>query len=351
MITREQNRDEYLAFRPSDFGLPEKSLYFDIETTGFSAYSSQLYLIGVLYEEEGSMKTRQWLAESFAEEQAVLRAFFSFAEAFDALVSYNGEGFDLRYLKDCADQYRLPFSLNKLIHIDLMKECRKSKKLTGLTSFRLEAVEAFLGIKREDLYSGGELIPVYERFTAEKKEEQLKLLLLHNLEDIEGLLGLLPMLSYNALLAAPDIRDLRTVLSEDGALILTASIPQPVPVSVVCSLKNGNRLSLRDKTIELEVPLSFGTLRRYYRDFRSYDFLIDEGYAIHRKLSAFVDASKKVPATKETCYTLYSGQFAALPAGYEPEAVFKERYDAKTKYAEASKIDPEAYLLACLKEL
>ena len=43
----------------------EQILFLDIETTGFTARTSYLYLIGCAYYKEGCWYTRQWFAQSY----------------------------------------------------------------------------------------------------------------------------------------------------------------------------------------------------------------------------------------------------------------------------------------------
>ena len=54
------------------------------------------------------------------------------------------------------------------------------------------------------MYSGGELIDIYRKFAAKPSDtahnEYRKLLLLHNHDDIEGMLSLLPLVSYYAII-------------------------------------------------------------------------------------------------------------------------------------------------------
>ena len=54
-------------------------LFLDIETTGFSAKSSNLYLIGCAYYENDEWKLIQWLAENYEDETEVLKAFLEFS--------------------------------------------------------------------------------------------------------------------------------------------------------------------------------------------------------------------------------------------------------------------------------
>ena len=48
-------------------------LFLDIETTGFSARSSNLYMIGCAYYENEEWQLIQWLAENYEEENDVRR--------------------------------------------------------------------------------------------------------------------------------------------------------------------------------------------------------------------------------------------------------------------------------------
>ena len=50
-------------------------LFVDIETTGFAAKSSYLYLIGCLCYEEGCWQLIQFLAEDYIEEPFILQEF------------------------------------------------------------------------------------------------------------------------------------------------------------------------------------------------------------------------------------------------------------------------------------
>ena len=67
----------------NSFGLPigispEETVYFDIETTGFSADVTALYLIGCIYFKEGEWQLIQWFAEDKNAEKEALSAFSDF---------------------------------------------------------------------------------------------------------------------------------------------------------------------------------------------------------------------------------------------------------------------------------
>lgn len=79
---------------------PETSVFIDIETTGLKASTSRLYMIGVLYATGEGWNTIQWMAETSAEEEGLLRVLAAFIRPYRALIHFNGERFDLPYLRE-----------------------------------------------------------------------------------------------------------------------------------------------------------------------------------------------------------------------------------------------------------
>ena len=55
----------------------EKSLFFDIETTGFSSNTTKLYMIGCLYtnKETETFHTIQWFLDDYRDESSLILAF------------------------------------------------------------------------------------------------------------------------------------------------------------------------------------------------------------------------------------------------------------------------------------
>ncbi len=54
-----------------------KAVFFDIETTGFSADYNTVYLIGCIWPEGDHLRFIQWFADTKAAEADVLTAFFT----------------------------------------------------------------------------------------------------------------------------------------------------------------------------------------------------------------------------------------------------------------------------------
>ena len=75
------------------------SVFFDIETTGFSPAHTSLYLIGCAYHIEQMLCIKQFFAETPEEEKEVLKQFLLLLDGFDTIITFNGIGFDIPYLK------------------------------------------------------------------------------------------------------------------------------------------------------------------------------------------------------------------------------------------------------------
>jgi len=310
----ELHADPILSYLTTD---PEKLLFFDIETTGLSPHASSLYLIGMLYFRDGKTVFRQLFVEHLGEELPVLRAFFSFARDFDTLIHFNGDTFDIPYLETCAAQYSLACPLRELGSIDILKAVRRERKLLGLENCRQKTVERFLGIDREDIYGGGELIPVYQAYEKDNDPQKEHLLLLHNEEDVCGMPSLLPILSYRLLNReeGPEVPFLleENYSSRSGELrYLALRFPFRFPKEVRWKTESDLELCFSGDTLKLTLPQYIGELKYFYPNYRDYFFLPKEDRAVHKKLAAYVEKPYKEPATPDTCYTKMQGTF--LPA-------------------------------------
>ena len=75
MRISEETLENFSISYPLDRLAPlERILFIDIETTGFTARSSCLYLIGFAYYLAGKWHTIQWMSESYEQEPALYPA-------------------------------------------------------------------------------------------------------------------------------------------------------------------------------------------------------------------------------------------------------------------------------------
>ena len=190
---------------PKDFFFPsflpdkEEILFFDIETTGLSPKSAQIYSIGLLLFKASEMEIVQLFANSLSEEIEVLQGFQEYCKGKTRLISFNGKAFDTPFLEKSYRQYGLKSPITGLPQLDLFKMIQSRRKFYQLPSYKLKECERFLGIQREDIYTGGELIYVYLEYLEHPTEEAKALLLQHNFEDLLYLPSLFSFFAYEEL--------------------------------------------------------------------------------------------------------------------------------------------------------
>lgn len=326
----------------------EGTLLFDIETTGFSAKKSDLYLIGLCFRQDDTAVIEQYLAGSADEQQELLDHFVGRLQECKTILTYNGTGFDLPYLRE---KYGYdPFASHAIR--DLYKELTPLKDFLGLPNLKQKTVEGFLRITREDTYSGGDLIPIYRHFAATKDDLPRSLLLLHNYEDVLGMLKLIPVLSYPALLhGSYQIRDV-IASPADETLRISLSLRDSVPVRIKPVVPPFSLVAEGDAAM-LTVRLFQGELKFFFPDPENYYYLPDEDTAIHRSVGGFVDRAHRVPAKKSNCYTKKSGLFVPQPEPLYTPAFYAAFKDPLSYFPLPDAFDPESddlrhYIDACL---
>ena len=180
----------------STFGDPGKICFLDIETTGFSRTYDTIYLIGLVYYTNDTVMARQYLASRRQDEALLLKEALEFLSGFDTLITYNGDMFDLPFIRERARLLRqwTPEAAGKadlVRSVDLMRRYRRHQKFFGWPNMKLKTVESCLGIGREDPFDGGQLIDVFDEYEKTQDPRLEKTLLLHNYEDIVNLRDLL----------------------------------------------------------------------------------------------------------------------------------------------------------------
>lgn len=288
------------------------SMFLDIETTGLSPKYHHCYLIGCCFSENGQILLRQFFCENATEESNMLKNFCSFFLCFHQIITFNGRHFDLPFLEKRCALHNLNVSFTSVSHLDIYRECKSLKKTLGLLSCRQKAIEEFLGISREDLLSGNDLISVYLSYEKDHSPEKLRLLKLHNFEDVLGMTALLPILSYKSIPQNVQVNNMIPQIDVPDPQILVfgtigTHLPRPLRLrSAFCYC------ILEDHTFRFSVQLSKGPLKLFIRDYKNYDYLTEEKRIVPKSLSRYVDASRKVPATASTCFLEQDGFFLPI---------------------------------------
>ncbi|MBP3199886.1 MAG: ribonuclease H-like domain-containing protein [Butyrivibrio sp.] len=336
----------------------EEILFIDIETTGFSPKSSDLYLIGVSYFQGKSWHLCQFFAESSLQEKEILDNFKTLANDFRYVIHFNGNRFDIPFLKNKFEKYGIEDPFNSLLSLDLYKLIAPYKNQLGLPDCKQKTIELYLGINREDEYSGGKLIPIYKEYVENKSPDLLKLLLLHNSDDVKGMFSLLPMLRYDAFFSlfknmpAASVRTDEEINDNEQNIFLPIrakkvqanyykdydgtekkevfmkfTLPFKLPASLSGNL-NSCYFKIDGDEGTLRVPLFEKELKYFYSNYKDYYYLPQEDTAIHKSIASFVDKAYREQAKPENCYTKKEGQYLMeWDLVFAP--FFKESYNDK----------------------
>lgn len=294
----------------------DKLCFFDIETTGLAADISSLYLIGCCYIEGDKLHTKQWFADDYTSEKELLISFSEFIQDFDALLHYNGTGFDLPYMEKKYAFFHLPSPFATLLSFDFYKMMRPYKKWFPIENLKLTTIEKFLCISRSDRFSGKDCIELYSEFMQmkyfredEKKNACQHALLLHNYDDIVGTFLCSQILLYLLPFTSEAVEFQITVAEQE--LFIEAVLPGLVPTAFrqqalepYFAYKNN---CFRTKLSIIEAELYY-----FFKDYKNYYYLLEEDQAIHKSVACFVEDKYREKANSKNCYTKKSGTFLPI---------------------------------------
>lgn len=351
-------------------------LLFDIETTGLSASKSYLYLIGCSYYSEDGYQLIQWFAENPNEELELLKQFVTFATSFSVCIHFNGNTFDIPYLTHKCRSYNLNPCFTEFVSIDLYRVARGLKSLLGLSRCNQTSMEERIGLKRVDQLNGRELIRIYTEYVGLAKLEQLQnqravnsfdqdspndpnghsakdrrhLMLLHNEEDLLGLIKLTSLLHYEQCFTG-DYQIQNIMLDAQNRICFELQAKEPFPIPFEYE-KESLQLSGSEMQCTLRIPLFEGTLKHYIEDYKNYFYLPLEDTIVHKSIAGSMDSSYRVRATKDTCYVKKTALF--LPQ-YRPliTPVFQQTRTDGVLYFECSdeRLLDETFLRMYIKHL
>ena len=373
MRKRQETAEQHLTEKIREYFPDEDVVLFDIETTGLSWKTSHVYLIGVLYCCCGEWILVQWFLDRPSEEKNLLQMFGDFLHDLKGkekngnseegggsvrLLHYNGNLFDLPYIRHKCEFYGLTDPFERMESVDIYREVRPLQKFLGLPSLKQKDVEKFLRVEREDRSSGGDLIPVYRRYLESREEELLHLLFLHNHDDVAGMADIIPVLSYPLFFSGGFRLSGEAMVGESGEAMPCgddfcfqengASSPErqalrirmkadhafPVPAAVT-DREYGAVLRLGCGENPLSADLLIRTrkmeMKHFFSDYRNYFYLPDEDRAIHRDVAIYVDPEHREKARAATCYQKARGTFLPQFSG-KIEPAFYMDYKSKPAY-------------------
>jgi uncharacterized protein YprB with RNaseH-like and TPR domain len=171
--------------------------YLDIETTGLDSSTEQLGVVGIAWASARGRHLTQLVVAEPDDEAVVLEALRVGLAPFAGVVSYNGNGFDLPFLRGRARA--LGISWPWVENFDLLRVVWAwNRKHRVLQNCRLSTVLQHFGIARIDQTDGQAVADAYWRWVEERDEGDIELVLDHNAEDVLLMPDLVPRLRVPA---------------------------------------------------------------------------------------------------------------------------------------------------------
>lgn len=325
---------------PLDNFSPLETIFFlDIETTGFTAKGSSLYLIGGAYYKNKTWNIIQWFSENYSEEEKILNAFKDFAKDYSLFIHFNGNNFDIPYLRQKAEMLQVDLSFLENAGLDLYRRIAPYKSFLKLANCKQKSIEKFLNINRIDTYNGGELITIYHDYVSSPSDYALQTLLLHNADDMKGMLYIIPMLSYSdlfnksILVEKVQVNEYSNYNGEKRKelymqLKLEYSLPKKISVFADHCYFIGE-----DRKASLRIPIYEIELKHFYSNYNDYYYLPEEDTAIHKSVATYVDSSRRKKANASTCYTKHTSSYIQQWKIIK-EPFFKKTYKSTDIYFE-----------------
>lgn len=177
--------------------------FCDIETLGLDPATSPVILAAYGYFTEQttpSFTVEQFFATTPAAEGEILQAALSRLADFPVLVTFNGQRFDVPFLRYRAQLHGLAAPLAQR-HFDIYREVCRYKGMLSLPRYNLPSLERHLGIVRDDAIDGAASVAMYQRFQCSRAAALRDAILQHNYEDIRHLPEVLDI--FDRLPAAP----------------------------------------------------------------------------------------------------------------------------------------------------
>lgn len=171
--------------------IAEEAFFFDIETTGLSHEFNNIISITVYLYEDFEFKIYQLFCEFSHDEKDMLKFFKDLVRNKVYAVTYNGNTFDIPFVTNKAGRLDIDFNFEEYIKIDLYQDLRRIKDKTCLNDLKLQTVEEYFMLEREDTFSGHDVTILYEAYKVEPRKEFSELILQHNYEDVYHLPSLL----------------------------------------------------------------------------------------------------------------------------------------------------------------
>ena len=314
-------------------------LIFDIETTGFSREYASIYMIGYILKTDNKYKYGNIFASNLSKEEDLIRYFFNLLEDIDCIISYNGNNFDIPFLLARAKKHNISDKISTISSIDIYELLRPYRNSLKLEDLKLDTLQDSLGYKRQDSYNGGDLIQIYKNYSQKPYKPYYDLLLLHNREDVEGMINLLPLISLMDLIdritGKADI-EVTSINKGNKYIELSYIMPgkSPVDFNLSCRWSKSKLNFSKDSPIlSFTLPVLKDCKKYFFENYRDYVYIPETQEIMHKSVASFLPANKRERVNKADCYLMKTGEFIPLFKPSKNIKIFRDNLKSKEQYA------------------
>jgi uncharacterized protein len=170
-----------LVLFSSSFSNDNDFIFLDIETLGF--FNRPIILLGFAKVSGDNISVKQYLSRNVGEESAVLDAFLSEVDGDSVFVTFNGQTFDLPFIRNRMRYLNIKKDINHP-HFDMLHYSRRQWS-DELMNCKLTTIERHLfNIVREDDVPSGLVPEFYQTYVKTENAGPLIPIIEHNQQDI-----------------------------------------------------------------------------------------------------------------------------------------------------------------------
>lgn len=329
IIDEELSKTNPVYSKIEEYYDPRDIIMFDIETTGLSASSSFIYLIGVNYYKDGTWHITQYFNDDGRSEPQIIETFMEFILDYKYLLTFNGNTFDIPYVSKRLESINDHFHMNirdnfsRLTKIDLYKMIRPYKASLGLSNLKQKTIERFVGLNRIDQMNGGQLIEVYFDYLSTDDARSKSLVLQHNRDDMDGMFYLADILALKALSEGEfSVADLSMSGTERLKLKISLDLKHFPDMDIASMYHDKNSalnkaglsspllmISSDERKAYISLPVEHGVFIHFYEDYKNYNYYPELDEAFHKDLAPTLTEYKCEKAKALNCYTKLEGFF------------------------------------------
>lgn len=159
-------------------------LLFDIETTGLSRTKNYMYMFGICQRKDTEMIYSQYYVDNEDGEIQLIEKINELLKG-KKIISYNGDRFDLPFIRKRAEIYGI--KLENIENRDIYREMQKLNFFLNESSLKAINLGQRLGMEVHDHVTQRETLDIFKMYSELKDRELLAKLIYHNYIDLKVL--------------------------------------------------------------------------------------------------------------------------------------------------------------------